>query len=166
MPTMNLKTLLRSACVLSILLLNACKDDTEITATIVGKWSGERADFKLNPTGIIPAFTLHENQFRVQLEFKNDGSLLLTDNKGVTENGSYVLADDQVTISINYKFELMELAGTYTINTLTTTNLAAEIEREGLRHRPFECHAPAAVALGCGHEVAELQRDAGLVLEP
>ena len=116
--------------------LGACKDEAEISATIVGKWSGREADFKVNPSGIIPAFPLHEDEFPVQLEFKNDGKLILTDNKGVSRNGTYTQSDDQLTIAIDYKFELIELSGTYRITELTTTDLSAEIEKEGSYTHP------------------------------
>lgn len=119
--------------ILSVLAfaLSGCKDETEITASVVGKWSGQEADFKVNPTGIIPAFTIREDEFPVQLEFKNDGSLILTDNKGAAHNGTYTHAGTQLTININYTFELIELSGVYKINELTNSTLEAEVEKEG-----------------------------------
>jgi hypothetical protein len=116
--------------------LTACKDEPEITAPIIGKWSGQESDFKINPSGIIPAFTLHEDEFPVQLEFKTDGSLILTDNKGVNRNGSYVHSGDQLTINVDYTFELIELSGTYQINELTSSSLQTEIEKEGSYTHP------------------------------
>lgn len=115
---------------------SACKEEAEITAAVVGKWSGREADFKINPSGIIPAFTLHEDELPVQLEFKNDGKLVLTDNKGVTRNGTYSQSGNQLTITIDYTFELIELAGTYKINELTSSELEAEIEKEGSYTHP------------------------------
>lgn len=116
--------------------LTACKDEAEITAAIVGKWSGREADFKINPSGIIPAFTLHEDEFPVQLEFKSDGKLILTDNKGVSKTGTYSQSGNQLTITIDYTFELIELSGTYQITELTNSALTAEIEKEGSYTHP------------------------------
>jgi uncharacterized protein (TIGR03066 family) len=125
------------ACLFAVVaLLSGCEDDPEITAAVVGKWSGREADFKINPSGIIPAFTLHEDEFPVQLEFKSDGKLMLTDNKGVSQNGTYSQSGNQLTINIAYTFELIELSGTSTINELTSTELEAEIEKEGTYTHP------------------------------
>jgi hypothetical protein len=129
------KTILNSLWILAI-LFTACKDEPEITAAIVGKWAGQEADFKINPSGIIPAFTINEDEFHVNLEFKSDGTLVLTDNKGVNQNGSYVLSGDKLTININYKFEMIELSGVYNVKTLTSTSLEAEIEKEGSYTHP------------------------------
>jgi hypothetical protein len=118
------------------LAVSACKDEAEITASIQGKWSGQEAAFKINPSGIIPPFTLHEDEFPIQLEFKSDGTLILTDNKSVTRNGTYTQAGDQLTINIDYTFELIELSGTYHINQLTSSALQAEIEKEGSYTHP------------------------------
>jgi hypothetical protein len=122
--------------ILLVAALWGCKEEAEITASIVGKWNGREADFKINPSGIIPAFTLHKDEFPVQLEFKSDGKMVLTDNKGVTRNGTYAQTSDQLTIAIDYTFELIELSGTYQITELTTTSLSAEIEREGSYTHP------------------------------
>lgn len=121
---------------LIVIALSACKDEAEINAAIVGKWGGREADFKINPSGIIPAFTLHEDEFPVQLEFKSDGTLILTDSKGVTKNGTYSQAGDQLTINIAYTFELIELSGMYQIKELTSSALSAEIEKEGSYTHP------------------------------
>lgn len=116
--------------------LVACKDESEITAPIVGKWNGQEADFKINPSGIIPPFTLHQDEFPVQLEFKRDGTLILTDSKVVSRNGTYTQSANQLTINIDYTFELIELSGTYQINQLTSSSLQAEIEKEGTYTHP------------------------------
>ena len=114
-----------------LVLASACKEDPEITAPIIGKWSGQKVNFKINPTGIIPAFTIQKDEFPVRLEFKTDGTLVLTDNKGISRTGTYTQTDTQLTINIDYTFELIELSGTYKLNQLTETNLQGEIEKEG-----------------------------------
>ena len=113
-----------------------CKDDADISATIVGKWSGSDADFKINPSGIIPAFSLAEEELPVELNFSKEGKLTLMDNKGVTTSGSYVLSGDQLTIDIDYTFELIDLAGVYTVRELTNSDLSAEIEKDGSYTHP------------------------------
>lgn len=118
-------------------VLNSCQDeDPVISASVIGKWNGNEADFKINPSGIIPAFTLHEDEFPVQLEFKTGGTLVLTDNKGVSREGIYSLAGDKLTIGIDYSFEMIDLSGTYQLNKLTSTNLEVEIEKDGSYTHP------------------------------
>lgn len=122
--------------ILLVIALSACKEDAEISAPIVGKWNGRQADFKINPSGIIPAFTLHEDELPVALEFKSDGKLVLTENNGTSKTGSYTQSGQQLTITIDYTFELIEMSGTYTITELTSTSLSAETEREGSYTHP------------------------------
>jgi uncharacterized protein (TIGR03066 family) len=128
-------SILTALCVFAI-IFTSCNDDAEITASIVGKWAGTEANFKINPTGVIPAFSLNEQPLNVQLDFKSDGKLILTDNKGVTQNGSYILSGNKLTINVDYTFELIELTGVYTIKELTTSTLSAEIERQGSYTHP------------------------------
>lgn len=116
--------------------ISACKEDADISAPIVGKWNGREADFKINPSGIIPAFTLHEDQLSVSLEFQSDGKLVLTDNAGVTKSGTYNQLGEQLTITVDYSFEMIPMSGTYTITELTNTSLSAETEREGSYTHP------------------------------
>lgn len=118
-------------------LISACRDEEPvINASVLGKWAGSNADFKINPSGIIPAFTLKEEEFPVQLEFKDEGVVILTDNDGASSEGIYSQAGDKLTIGIDYTFELIELSGTYQINELTNTRLELEIEKEGSYTHP------------------------------
>lgn len=119
-----------------MIVITGCKEDPGINAPIVGKWAGTTADFKINPTGIIPAFSLEEQALPVKLQFSNDGKVVLTDEKGLNESGTYTLAGDKLTLNIDYAFELIELSGTYTIKELTASNLSAETERAGSYTHP------------------------------
>lgn len=118
-----------------ILMLFACKDDSDVSASIVGKWSGNKADFKINPKGIIPAFTISEDNLAVQLEFKNDGTLILTDDQ-TTTSGTYQLNGRSLVININYTFEVIGLEGTYDVEELSRSKLRVSIEKEGNFEHP------------------------------
>lgn len=133
---MEIKCALKNLLLVVVVLLTACKDESEISATIVGKWNGREADFKVNPSGVIPAFPIHKDEFPIQLDFRNDGSLVLTDNKGVSKTGSYVQSGNQLTITIDYSFEMIDLSGTYEIRELTTADLEVEIEKQGSYTHP------------------------------
>jgi hypothetical protein len=125
-----------TAICLFALIFSGCDEDPEITAPIVGKWAGAGAEFKINPTGIIPAFKILEDDLPVVLEFKADNKLILTDKKGVNTTGTYVLSGDQLTINIAYTFELIDIGGVYSLKELTNTTLSAETTRQGSYTHP------------------------------
>jgi hypothetical protein len=114
------------------LVLASCQEDEpKITVGIVGKWAGEKVQIKVNPDGIIPAFNVPENELPVVLDFRNDGSLILTDKNSKTYNGTYQLNGDKLDIDIGYKFEYIDFTGQYDISELTETRLTASTTRSG-----------------------------------
>jgi hypothetical protein len=114
-----------------LMLLSCQEDEPKINVGITGKWAGEKAQIKANPDGIIPAFTLPENELPVVLDFRNDGSLILTDKNRKIYNGTYELNGDKLNINIDYKFEYVEFTGQYDISELTETKLTASTSRSG-----------------------------------
>jgi hypothetical protein len=132
---MKTKSLLIVCWIACVLILSCKEDKQEPFSSLVGVWSGNKADFKINPSGIIPAFTIHRDTFPIQLEFKTDGSVLLTKDSKSTA-GTYVLSGDQLTINIDYVFEYINMGGTYTVETLTQSNLSAFIEKDGKFKHP------------------------------
>lgn len=123
------------AALLVLLVLFSCKDEDEVSGSLIGKWYGNKSDFKINPDGIIPAFTKSEDNFPVQLEFKSDGTLILTDDKTST-TGSYELNGQALTININYIVEFIGLDGTYAVEELTNSHLRVSIEKDGNYEHP------------------------------
>lgn len=121
------------ACIaaLAILTLFACNDEGEVNSSIIGVWSGDRAEFKINPDGVIPAFTLNEDTIPVQVEFQGDGTVHLTDNDGARTSGTYTLSGRDLTLGIDYEFELIGLDGTYDVEELTDSNLRIKITKDG-----------------------------------
>lgn len=124
------------ASLFSLLLIVSCDDNDEASAPIAGVWNGNKADFRLNPNGIIPAFTITEDDFSMRLEFKSDGTLLLTDNSNQTTTGTYVVNGRDLTINISYEFEFIGMEGTYNVEELTTSRLRVSIEKEGTYKHP------------------------------
>ena len=112
-------------------LIISCQNEGEVKSTIVGTWYGSQADFRINPDGIIPAFTITEDTIPVQLDFKTDGSVYLTDNKGARTSGTYSLSGRNLTINIDYDFEFIGLGGTYHVEELTDSNLRIVITKDG-----------------------------------
>lgn len=124
------------ASLFSLLLIVSCDDNDEVTAPIAGVWNGTKTDFRLNPKGIIPPFTITEDDFSIRLEFKSDGTLLLTDNSNQTTAGTYTLNARDLTINISYEYEFIGMEGTYHVEELTTSRLRVSIEKEGTYEHP------------------------------
>lgn len=124
------------ASLFSLLLIVSCNENDEVSAPIAGVWNGTKADFRLNPSGIIPPFTITEDDFQMRLEFKSDGTLLLTDNSNQTTNGTYTLNGRDLAINISYEFELVGMEGLYNVEELTTSRLRVSIEKEGSFEHP------------------------------
>src|SRR5213592_2397105 len=98
---MQIRTLYIPVFIMCLVLLSCKEDEPKITVTITGKWAGEKAEFKANPDGIIPAFTIPENELPVVLDFKNDGTLILTDKNSKNYTGTYQLNGDKLDINID-----------------------------------------------------------------
>jgi hypothetical protein len=120
-----------SIAVVLLLVAFSCSEDGEVTSQLTGKWAGNKADFKVNPDGIIPAFTISEDEFPVQLDFRSDGTLVVTDDDGATTSGTYALSERNLTININYTIEMIGLDGTYHVEELTDNSLRLRITKEG-----------------------------------
>ncbi len=114
-----------------------CQDDEQtITADVTGQWKGKTATFKVNPEGIIPAFTLNEIALPITLDFQQDGKLNLTDSKDSVHVGTYSRTDNRINMSIPFKFEMIELSGEYEIEELTDTTLVVSTSRQGSYTHP------------------------------
>jgi hypothetical protein len=125
-----MKTKILLLATLFAVLVTGCKDEGEITASIAGKWQGEKADFNLNPSGPIPGYTITEEDFPIHIEFKTDGSVTITDPDGTTATGTYTMADRKLSLQIDYNIEFIGLSGTYVVDELSDSKLKAVIKKE------------------------------------
>jgi hypothetical protein len=91
---------------------------------------------RLNPDGIIPPFTVNEDNFPIQLEFKTDGVVILTDRNDQATTGTYMLEGRNLTVNIDYDFEFIAMGGVYEVEELTTSRLRVSIEKEGTYEHP------------------------------
>jgi hypothetical protein len=108
-----------------LIILLSCDDEKDELSSIVGRWSGDKADFQVN---LIP---LSEDDFDIVLDFKTDGTLTLTED-GNSVSGTYVVKGDQLTITgVTVGSIPIAIAGDYDIKKLNATNLVIEGEREG-----------------------------------
>ncbi|MBT1702814.1 lipocalin family protein [Chryseosolibacter indicus] len=116
-------------CALCALMLG-CDDDDKDLSSIEGRWSGDRAALTVN---LIP---INEDDFDVVLDFKEDGTVILTeDNNTIT--GTYKVSGDDLTLTgINMVSIPVTLEGNYDIKELTNNRLVIEGEREGQYTHP------------------------------
>lgn len=117
------------ACVIVVALLAfSCRDEADITASIVGKWEGTLAEVQVKPFGLPIPISRSDDTFSTQIEFTTDGKIILTDGQKVTE-GTYQLNGDQLTTDVDFDTGIIELAGTYTIETLTNSQLVFYLKK-------------------------------------
>ena len=113
-----------------ILLLTECKEDGHVpTASIEGKWAGTLAEVQVKPFGLPIPIQKDVPSFSTDIEFKEDGRLLLWENSRAIE-GTYEQTGDNLKIETDYTLEDIELAGEYTIETLTEKTLVIFLRRK------------------------------------
>lgn len=111
-------------------MLLTCNDDEEkIFTSIEGNWQGTLAEIQVKPFGLPLPFSEDLESFDTRLEFKPDGKVIV-DEGGQPVEGSYQRTDDQLVIDIDMTIESIELAGTYTIETLDEDTLIFFTERD------------------------------------
>ena len=122
---------LRTAAFFFVLLIaSACeKDETVITASIEGRWTGTLAEVQVKPYGLPLPFKDDNDSFATIIEFHSDGTLVFFEDD-VGRQGKYTINGDQLNIETGYTIEDIALSGTYTIQTLTDTNLVIFLEKE------------------------------------
>ena len=119
-----------TAVVMAMLLAFGCnEDDSILTASIVGEWTGTLAEIQLKPFGLPLPINKKEDSFATGIEFTDDGRLLVYEDTQPIQ-GRYELTGDQLALETNYTVEDIALAGTYTVETLTETSLVIFLKRK------------------------------------
>lgn len=114
---------------LLLMLALACNEDAEITSGIAGRWQGTLAEVQVKPFGLPVSIKDDDPSFATRIDFNEDGSMVIWDDTNPTE-GTYNVNNDEVTVNIDYSIEDIELSGTYTIETLTGTQLVIYTKRD------------------------------------
>jgi hypothetical protein len=112
----------------------AC-DDEEKMASIEGAWIGTKAEGEVLVFGVPSGFEEEDNNFDAILEFKRGGVVLLTQD-GIPSSGTWSQDEERLITTLNFNTDFVDLSGTYTIQTLTTTKLVLYHEREGIYEDP------------------------------
>jgi hypothetical protein len=106
-----------------------CVSQDEISSNIEGRWTGDRVNFKFNPTGFLPRIPLGNQPLNVQLTFKAEGKLTIVDPGQNETTGTYTLNGNSLQITVDYTIESFELSGEYEVQQLTDTDLQLQIKR-------------------------------------
>lgn len=119
-----------AAILVMILLLTRCQEENHVlTASIEGTWTGTLAQLQVKPFGLPIPIKEDVPSFATVIEFKEDGRLLVRENARASE-GTYEQTGDKLKIETDYTIEDIELAGDYTIETLTETSLVIFLKRK------------------------------------
>lgn len=120
---------------LSVTLLSSCKDD-EVTASIVGKWQGDKSEVTALAT-IIPVYSNTDENFDDIVEFKADGTGTATvDGNDTSGSWEWVEVNKKLRVSIDFKTTLLEPTEVYTLKELTATKLTLFLEKDGTYQDP------------------------------
>lgn len=112
-----------------LLLVLACNEDSEITSGIGGKWQGTLAEIQVKPFGLPLPISQDDPSFATRIDFNDNGVMVVWDGSDPKE-GTYSVAGNELTTDIDYTIEDISLSGTYTIETLTATQLVIHLERD------------------------------------
>lgn len=124
-----MKKTYNTAAIFLLMLAFACKEDDKNFASIEGKWQGTLAEIEVKPLGLPLPFSQKDETFDNEIEFKADGTMTVLDDTQPTQ-GTYQVVDDNLITDINFNTEIIELSGTYTIETLTQTTLVFYLKKK------------------------------------
>ena len=107
-----------------------CKvDESVVTASIVGKWTGTLAEIQVKPFGLPLPINKKDDSFSTGIEFTGADRFLVYEDTPPIQ-GTYNLTGDQLILETDYTVEGIALAGTYTVQTLTETSLIIFLKRK------------------------------------
>ena len=112
----------------------AC-DDHESVATLEGIWHGSMAQGDVLLFGVPTGFEEEDKNFHPTLEFREKGVVILTQG-GIKRHGNWAQNGEILVTSLNFETDFVDLSGTYTIQTLTVSQLVLYYEKEGTFEDP------------------------------
>jgi hypothetical protein len=112
------------------LLAFSCDDEEKDTsASIIGKWQGDRSELKAS-YGIVPVHDDTDENFDALIEFKSDGTVTYSDD-GDTASGTYTQTGDVLATTVDLQVEGVDLTDVeFRIIELTQSRLHLRLERE------------------------------------
>ena len=111
-------------------------DDEEKLSSIEGTWQGTKAEGTVLIFGVPSGFEQTDEAFDPVLEFKKGGAVTLTTQGGTPSQGTWSQDGEKLTTSLTFDTDFIDLAGTYTIQTLTDKKLVLYYEKDGTYEDP------------------------------
>jgi hypothetical protein len=111
------------------MLAFACKEEDKNFASIEGKWQGTLAEIEVKPAGLPLPFSQKDDTFDNEIEFHADGTMTVLDDTQPKE-GTYQVVDDKLVTDIDFNTEIVDISGTYTIETLTQATLVFYLKKK------------------------------------
>jgi len=124
-------------CALSSLFLLtpfACDDEDKI-ASVEGTWKGTKAEGEVLVFGVPSGFEEVDDAFNAILEFKQGGAAKLTQD-GIPYTGTWSQYGEKLATTLGFTTDFVNLSGTYTIQTVTETNLVLYFQKDGTYKDP------------------------------
>jgi hypothetical protein len=114
---------------MSLLAFSCDEDEKDTSASIVGKWQGDRSELKAS-YGIVPIHEDTDENFDATIEFKADGTVTYSDD-GDTASGTYTQSGDVLSTTVDLELEGVDLTDVeFRIIELAQTRLHLRLERE------------------------------------
>jgi hypothetical protein len=107
--------------------MTACSDDDDI-ASVEGRWKGTRVKADIIVLGAV-AYPIDETDFDAVVEFKKDNVLTIEDD-GKTVTGTWTQNGKDLTITVDFSIENINLSGNYTIEESNSSSLRIYTERQ------------------------------------
>jgi hypothetical protein len=121
--------------VLATSWLPSCKED-DVTASIVGKWQGDKSEVKAL-VAIVPVYSKTDENFDDMVEFKADGTgTAVVDDSQTAGTWEWVEVNKTVRVSIDFKTDFLEQTEVYTVKELTDSKLTLFLEKDGTYQDP------------------------------
>lgn len=123
-----MKSIKTAAIFLLLLVFLSCREDEKELASIVGKWKGNLAELEVKPFGIPIPISQKDESFATELEFTNEGTVILL-NESPAVSGTYELTGDQLITDIDFNLEMIDPSDPYTVQKLTERTLIIYLEK-------------------------------------
>lgn len=119
--------------VCALLMFTRCEEDE--TYSIVGTWSATKAEFEIEIAGIPIPIEFTEDDPSVEVVFREDGTVSITDDTGTT-NGTYSVDGKDLDTDLDFNTDFTSLEGEFKIKKLTQSTLILTSEQTGSGEDP------------------------------
>lgn len=134
---MKLKSISFIILIVLTVFFSACKDDNE-NYSIIGKWQGTQSNVQGFADGLpIAIYDETDDEFNGTVEFKEDGTIIVSDESVETEGTwEYTGGNKKIIATVDFQNEFLEPTETLTIKALSDSKLTLFLEKHGTQDVP------------------------------